>query len=58
MGDRPAGAKNAKELKQFFLFAISKTGQQLGLKLLYAPIPDVVRVAAAKSIAKVKQSAT
>ena len=54
----PLEAKNAKELKQFFLFAISKPGQQLGLKLLYAPIPDVVRVAAAKSIAKVKQSAT
>ena len=54
----PLEAKNAKELKQFFLFAISKQGQQLGLKLLYAPIPDVVRVAAAKSIAKVKQSAS
>ena len=54
----PLEAKNAKELKQFFLFTISKPGQQLGLKLLYAPIPDVVRVAAAKSIAKVKQAAT
>ena len=53
----PLEAKNAKPVKQFLLFAISKTGQALGTKLLYAPIPDSVRVAAAKSIAKVKQAA-
>lgn len=51
----PLQAKNAKPVKRFLLFAISKTGQALGLKLLYAPIPDSVRIAAAKSIAKVKQ---
>ena len=50
----PLQAKNAVALKRFFLFAISKTGQQLGVPLRYAPIPDNVRVAAAKSIAKVK----
>jgi phosphate transport system substrate-binding protein len=54
----PLEAKNAKAVKQFFLFAISKTGQGLGTKLLYAPIPDVVRLAAAKSIAKIKPAAT
>jgi len=53
----PLEAKQAKPVKQFLLFAISKTGQALGTKLLYAPIPDSVRVAAAKSIAKVKQQA-
>jgi phosphate transport system substrate-binding protein len=50
----PLQAKNAREVKQFLLFAISKNGQQLGTKLLYAPLPDNVRVAAAKSIAKIK----
>ena len=52
----PLQSKNAKPLKQFLLFAISKAGQALGMKLLYAPIPDAVRLAAAKSIAKVKQA--
>ena len=52
----PLEAKQAKPMKQFLLFAISKTGQGLGTKLLYSPIPDVVRLAAAKSIAKVKQA--
>jgi len=52
----PLEAKQAKPLKQFLLFAISKTGQALGTKLLYAPIPDSVRVASAKTIAKVKQA--
>ena len=51
----PLQAKNAKPMKTFLLFAISKVGQGLGTKLLYAPIPDNVRIAAAKSIAKVKQ---
>ena len=45
----PLAAKQAKPVKQFLLFAISKTGQASGLKLLYAPIPDSVRVAAAKT---------
>jgi phosphate transport system substrate-binding protein len=52
----PLQAKNAVALKRFFLFAISKPGQQLGVPLRYAPIPDNVRVAAAKSIAKIKQA--
>jgi phosphate transport system substrate-binding protein len=52
----PLQAKQAKPVKQFLLFAISKPGQALGLKLLYAPIPEAVRVAAAKSIAKIKQA--
>jgi phosphate transport system substrate-binding protein len=52
----PVQSKQAKPLKQFLLFSISKNGQALGLKLLYAPIPDSVRVAAAKTIAKVKQA--
>jgi phosphate transport system substrate-binding protein len=50
----PLEAKNAQAVKRFLLFAISKPGQALGTKLLYAPIPDVVRVASAKTIAKVK----
>jgi phosphate transport system substrate-binding protein len=54
----PLEAKSAKEVKQFLLFVISKQGQALGTKLLYAPIPDVVRVAAAKSIARIKRAAT
>ena len=52
----PLQSKQAAAVKRFLLFAISKPGQQLGLKLLYAPIPDNVRVAAAKTIAKVKQA--
>ena len=51
----PLQSKQAAAVKKFLLFAISKPGQQLGVKLLYAPIPDSVRVAAAKTIAKVKQ---
>jgi phosphate transport system substrate-binding protein len=52
----PQEAKNAQAVKRFILFAISKQGQGLGLKLLYAPIPDVVRVAAAKTVAKIHQA--
>jgi phosphate transport system substrate-binding protein len=51
----PVESKNAKLLKQFLLFAISNQGQGLGKKLLYAPIPKVVQVAASKTIAKIKQ---
>ena len=56
MGHRAAAVEEAVAVKRFLLFAISKPGQQLGLKLLYAPIPDSIRVAAAKTIAKVKQA--
>jgi len=52
----PTQSKQASAVKRFLLFAISKPGQQLGVKLLYAPIPDNVRVAAAKTIGKVKQA--
>jgi len=52
----PTEAKNAQAVKRFILFAISKQGQGLGTKLLYAPIPDVVRVAAAKTVARVHQA--
>ena len=51
----PLQSKNAQALKRFFLFAISKQGQQIGVPLRYAPIPDAVRLAAAKSIAKIRQ---
>jgi len=51
----PVQSKQAAALKRFLLFTISKPGQALGVKLLYAPIPDNIRVAAAKTIAKVKQ---
>jgi phosphate transport system substrate-binding protein len=50
----PTESKQAAAVKRFLLFAISKQGQALGLKLLYSPIPENVRVAAAKTIAKVK----
>jgi len=52
----PIEAKNAKEVKQFFLFAISKTGQALGTKLLYTPMPKNIQVASAKTIAKIHQA--
>ena len=35
-------SKKARRVKRFLLFAISKPGQSLGTKLLYAPIPDTV----------------
>ncbi len=56
VGHRPAAVEAGGSCKRFLLFAISKPGQQLGLKLLYAPIPDAVRLASAKTIAKVKQA--
>ena len=51
----PLDSGKAKLLKQFLLFAISNQGQALGKPLLYAPMPKVVQVASAKTIAKIKQ---
>ena len=51
----PLDSGKAKLLKQFLLFAISNQGQTLGKPLLYAPMPKVVQVASAKTIAKIKQ---
>ncbi len=51
----PLESKQAAAVKKFLLYTISKPGQAQGVKLLYAPMPDAVRVAAAKTIAKVKQ---
>jgi phosphate transport system substrate-binding protein len=43
---------NRQLLKQWILFAISSTGQKLGLPLIFAPLPKVVAVAANKTVAK------
>jgi phosphate transport system substrate-binding protein len=43
---------NRQLLKQWILFAISKTGQKIGLPLIFAPLPKVVAIAANKTVAK------
>jgi phosphate transport system substrate-binding protein len=43
---------NRQLLKQWILFAISPTGQKIGLPLIFAPLPKVVAVAANKTVAK------
>ena len=44
-------------LKRFLTYAVApEQGQQFGTKLLFAPMPNVVTVAAVKAIAKIKQS--
>lgn len=51
----PKAAKKASTLKKFILYAISPYGQKLGLPLIFAPLPKVVAVADAKTVAQITQ---
>ena len=51
----PQTSSKAKLIKQFLLFAISNQGQALGRPLLYPPMPKIVQIASAKTIAKITQ---
>jgi phosphate transport system substrate-binding protein len=51
----PAKTSQAAALRKFVFYAVSPTqGQKLGPKLLFAPLPKVVLVAAEKSLRKVQ----
>jgi phosphate transport system substrate-binding protein len=53
----PLQTAKAAMLKRFLTYAVAPAqGQQFGPKLLFAPMPNVVTVAAVKAIAKIKQS--
>ncbi len=53
----PQSSDKAAMLKRFLTYAVAaKQGQQFGPKLLFAPMPNVVTVAAVKAIAKIKPS--
>lgn len=52
----PLSAKKAKLVKQFLLFAISPQGQKLGTPLLFTPLPKPAAIAAAKTIARIRQA--
>jgi phosphate transport system substrate-binding protein len=50
----PAKSSKAADLRKFVFYAVSPTqGQKLGPKLLFAPLPKVVLVAAEKTLRKV-----
>jgi phosphate transport system substrate-binding protein len=51
----PAKSSQAPALRKFVFYAVSPTqGQKLGPKLLFAPLPKVVLVAAEKTLTKVQ----
>ena len=53
----PLVTDKAAVLKRFLTYAVAPAqGQQFGPKLLFAPMPNLVTVAAVKTIAKIKQS--
>jgi phosphate transport system substrate-binding protein len=54
----PLRSDKAAELRRFVFYAVSPTqGQKLGPKLLFAPLPKVVLVAAEKTLRKVQAAA-
>jgi phosphate transport system substrate-binding protein len=51
----PAKSSKAADLRKFIFYAVSPTqGQKLGPKLLFAPLPKVVLVAAEKTLKKIR----
>jgi phosphate transport system substrate-binding protein len=53
----PLQSSKAALLKRFLTYAVAPSqGQQFGPRLLFAPMPNAVTVAAVKTIAKIKQS--
>jgi phosphate transport system substrate-binding protein len=51
----PTKNANAPELRRFVFYAVNPTqGQKLGPKLLFAPLPKMVLVAAEKTISKIQ----